>query len=30
MKKNGYTLAEVLIALGLVGVIAAVCLPLVN
>lgn len=29
-KKNGYTLAEVLITLGIIGVIAAVCAPLIN
>lgn len=30
MKKKGYTLAEALIALGLIGVIAALMLPLMN
>ncbi len=30
MKEKGYTLAEVLIALGIVGVLAAVMLPMVN
>lgn len=30
MKKNGYTLAEALIALGIVGVVAALMLPLMN
>ena len=30
MKKRGYTLAEALIAMGLVGVIAAIMLPMVN
>ena len=27
MKKNGFTLAEVLITLGIIGVIAAITLP---
>ena len=30
MKKNGYTLSEILIALGLVGVVAAVTIPSLN
>ena len=30
MKKNGFTLAEVLITLGVIGVVAALTLPLLN
>ena len=30
MRKNGYTLAEVLICLGVIGVLAAIMLPLAN
>ena len=30
MKKKGYTLAEALIAMGVVGVVAALMLPLMN
>ena len=29
MKKNGFTLAEVLITLGIIGVVAAITLPTV-
>ena len=30
MKKNGFTLAEALIALGIVGIVAALALPMFN
>ena len=30
MKKNGYTLAEALIAMGVIGIVAALMLPLMN
>lgn len=30
MKKNGYTLAEMLITLGVIGLVAALCAPLVS
>lgn len=30
MKKSGYTLAEALISLGIIGIIAAILLPLIN
>ena len=30
MRKSGFTLAEALIALGIVGVIAAIALPMAN
>ena len=30
MKKNGYTLAEVMITLGIIGVLAAIMLPMAN
>lgn len=30
MKNNGYTLAEILVCIGIIGVLAAICIPLVN
>ena len=30
MRKNGFTLAEVLIALGIIGFISAIMLPMIN